>query len=392
MIYLDNNATTALAPEVLEAMLPFFREHYGNASSAHALARLPEGALIRAREQIAGLLGAQPAEIVFNSGGTEGINHAFRAAVETFPAKRHVVITAVEHSAVQAVAEWLKRQGIEVTTVGVDEDGQLDLAELEAAIREDTALVSAMAANNETGVILPTVEIGKLAKARGALFHVDAVQAVGKMPIDVAAWGVDLLSLSAHKFHGPKGVGALFIRRGVRLKPFMIGGQQERGRRGGTENVPGIVGLGAAAELARSADLALVARLRDTFEEAVLRAIPEVRIHGGSSLRVPNTSSMGFRGVEGEALLLKLSDRNICVSTGSACTTGQKEPSHVLRAMRVPLDHAQGTLRFSLSRETTESEMAHVASLLPALVAELRSLRPMGRRGRALRGGPDPCA
>jgi cysteine desulfurase len=374
LIYLDHNATTALDPEAFEAMRPWFTERFGNASSAYALGHLSDGAVVAAREQAAALVGCSPAEIVFTSGGTESLNHAFRGAWETFPTKRHLVTTAVEHPAVRALVAWWKGQGGEVADAGVDGEGRLDLAELEQAIRPDTALVAVMAANNESGVRFPVAEAARLAKAKGALFLVDATQAMGKIPVDAAAWGADLLCLSAHKFHGPKGTGLLMIRRGVRLKPLLLGGSQERGRRGGTENVPGIVGLGKAAEraLARLPEMDRVRRLRDALETAMVAEIPEIRIHGAGAERLPNTSLVGFAGIEGEALQLKLAERGICVSTGSACSTGMREPSHVLRAMRVPDRFAQGTVRFSLGLGTTEAEIAKVSHLLPNLVAEIR--------------------
>ncbi|HJW73093.1 MAG TPA: aminotransferase class V-fold PLP-dependent enzyme [Geothrix sp.] len=374
LIYLDHNATTALDPEAFEAMRPWFTERFGNASSAYALGHLSDGAVVTAREQAATLVGCAPAEIVFTSGGTESLNHAFRGAWETFPTKRHLVTTTVEHPAVRALVAWWKGQGGEVAEVGVDDEGRLDLAELDQAIRPDTALVAVMAANNESGVRFPVAEAAKVAKTKGALFLVDATQAMGKMPVDAADWGADLLCLSAHKFHGPKGTGLLMIRRGVRLKPLMLGGSQERGRRGGTENVPGIVGLGKAAEraLARLPELDRVRRLRDALETAMVAEIPDLRIHGAGTERLPNTSLVGFAGIEGEALQLKLAERGICVSTGSACSTGMREPSHVLRAMRVPARFAQGTVRFSLGLGTTEAEIARVCELLPGLVAELR--------------------
>lgn len=381
-LYLDNNATTRLAPEVLESMLPCFQEHYGNPSSAHVLGLLAEGALVQAREQVAGLLNCQPAELVFNGSGTEGLNHAFRGVFEASPAKRHFITTAVEHSAVLSLVEWLRRQGADVTVLPVDGEGRLDLDSLEAAIRPETALVSVMAANNETGVCFPLEAIARIVKAKGALFHVDGTQAGGKLPLDLAALPADLLNLSAHKLHGPKGVGALFIRRGLRLKPFMVGGHQERGRRGGTENLPGIVGFGRAAALAQRGldDMARVRQLRDGLEAALRAAVPEIRIHGEAASRLPNTSFIGFAGIEGEALLLRLSQAGICVATGSACTTGQKEPSHVLRAMGVDGAFALGTVRLSLSRYTTEDEIARVVEVLPGLVQELRDARPMARR------------
>ncbi|HJV39657.1 MAG TPA: aminotransferase class V-fold PLP-dependent enzyme [Geothrix sp.] len=374
LIYLDHNATTALDPEAFEAMRPWFTERFGNASAAYALGHLSDGAVVAAREQAAALVGCTPAEIVFTSGGTESLNHAFRGVWEAFPTKRHLVTTEVEHPAVRALVAWWKAQGGEATDVGVDGEGRLDLAALEAAVRPDTALVAVMAANNESGVLFPVAEAGQVAKAKGALFLVDATQAMGKVPVDAAAWGADLLSLSGHKFHGPKGTGLLMIRRGVRLKPLMLGGSQERGRRGGTENVPGIVGLGKAAEraLARLPEMDRVRGLRDALEARILAEIPEVRIHGAGTDRLPNTSLVGFAGLEGEALQLKLAERGICVSTGSACSTGMREPSHVLRAMRVPDAHARGTIRFSLGLGTTGPQIQAVADLLPGLVGALR--------------------
>lgn len=376
LTYLDHNATTPLDPAVFEAMRPWFTERFGNASSAYALGHLSDGAVVVAREQVAVLVGCTPAEIVFTSGGTESLNHAFRGVWEGVPARRHLVATAVEHPAVRALAGWWKGQGGEVTEVGVDGEGRLDLGALEAAVRPDTALVAVMAANNESGALFPVAEASRIARARGALFLVDATQAIGKVPVDAAAWGADLLCLSGHKFHGPKGTGLLMIRRGVRLKPLMLGGSQERGRRGGTENVPGLVGLGKAAELAlqRLPEMARVRMVRDAFEARLRVEIQEVRIHGAGADRLPNTCLAGFAGLEGEALQLKLAERGICVSTGSACSTGMREPSHVLRAMGVPPEFARGTVRFSLGLGTTSAQMTDLANLLPGLVAELRAL------------------
>jgi len=375
LIYLDNNATTRPFPEVVEAMLPYFREHFGNPSSAHGQGRMPEGALVQARIQVAALLQCEPAEVVFNSGGTEGINHAVKGVFEAFPAKRHFVTTAVEHSAVLAMAGWLKTQGVEVTFVGVDAEGRLDLDQLATSIRPDTALVSVMAANNETGVLFPLEEVAALVEARGTLLHVDAVQAAGKLPLAVSDLGVDLLNISAHKFHGPKGAGALYIRRGLRLRPLLAGGQQERGRRGGTENVPALVGMGMAASLSRErlADWTRVEALRDLLEGSLLASVPDMHVNGGAAPRLANTSLLSFRNVEGEALLLRLNERGVCVSTGSACTTGQKEPSHVLRALGLPQEFSRGTLRFSLDREIREQDVRQVIDLLPPLVADLRN-------------------
>jgi cysteine desulfurase len=374
LIYLDHNATTPLDPEAFEAMRPWFTERFGNASSAYALGHLSDGAVVAAREQAAALVGCTPPEIVFTSGGTESLNHAVKGVWESFPTRRHLVTTAVEHPAMRALVLWWKAQGGEVTDVGVDPAGRLDLGALEAAIRPDTALVAVMAANNETGVIFPVNDIARIAKAQGALFLVDATQAMGKVPVDAAAWGADLLTLSGHKFHGPKGTGLLMIRRGVRLKPLLLGGSQERGRRGGTENVPGIVGLGKAADLARLRlpEMEAVRRLRDALELHLLEEIPEVLIHGMDAERLPNTCLAGFAGIEGEALQLKLAEQGICVSTGSACSTGMREPSHVLRAMQVPEAYARGTVRFSLGRETAPEQLKRVQACLPGLVAELR--------------------
>ncbi len=375
LIYLDHNATTALDPEAFEAMRPWFTERFGNASSAYALGHLSDGAVVAAREQVASLVGCTPAEIVFTSGGTESLNHAVRGAWEAFPAKRHLVATAVEHPAVRALVAWWRAMGGEATDVGVDGEGRLDLAALEGAVRPDTALVAVMAANNESGVIFPVAEAGRIARAKGALFLVDATQAMGKVPVDAVAWGADLLSLSGHKFHGPKGTGLLMIRRGVRLKPFMLGGSQERGRRGGTENVPGLVGLGKAAELAlaRLPETERVRALRDRFEAELAARIPDLRVHGAGTERLPNTSLVGFAGVEGEAVQLKLAEQGVCVSTGSACSTGMREPSHVLRAMQVPDAYAQGTVRFSLGRGTSDAQIDRVLELLPGIVVALRA-------------------
>ena len=383
-IYLDNNATTRLASEALAAMLPWFGEHYGNAGSAHLLGRLAEGAVVNARDQLAALLGCQAAEVVFNSGGTEGLNHAIRGVFEAQPGKRHFVTTAVEHSAVLAMADWLRDNGAQVTILGVDGQGRLDLTELEASLGPATAMVSVMAANNETGVLFPLAEIAALVKARGILLHVDGTQALGKVAVDLARLPVDLFNFSGHKFHGPKGTGGLFLRRGLRLRPFMIGGGQERGRRGGTENVPGLVGLGMAADLAgrHLAAAGAVQVLRDRLEAFILDRIPGSRVNGAQADRLPNTSMVSFDGVEGEAVLLRLDQAGICVSTGSACTTGQKEASHVLRAMGAPASGALGSVRFSLSRYTTETDLETLEACLPAVVEELRSqgTLPAGKR------------
>lgn len=375
-LYLDHNATTPLAPEALEAMQPWFTERFGNPSSAYALGHLSEGALVVARGQAAAMVGCDPAELVFTSGGTESLNQAVRGVWESCPAtRRRLVLSAVEHPALQALAGWWRGQGGAVAEAAVDRQGRLDLGSLAAAAGPDTALVAVMAANNETGVLMPLVEAGRVARAAGALFLVDATQAAGRLPLEPRAWGADLLALSAHKFHGPKGTGLLMIRRGLRIKPLLLGGSQERGRRGGTENVPGLVGLGRAAELAvaRLGELPRVEALRDRLESALLREVPDLVIHGAGAPRLPNTCLAGFAGLEGEALQLKLGAAGVCVSTGSACSTGMREPSHVLRAMAADPDHARGTVRFSLGLGTTEAQVDQVAALVPALVAELRA-------------------
>ena len=381
LIYFAHNATTQLAPQVLEAMLPWLKDGFGNAASAHPLGLLAEGAVANARGQLAALLGCQPAELTFNSGGTEGLNHVFRGLFEAYPTRRHFVITAVEHPAVLAIAQWLRAQGGTVTVLPVNRDGNLDLLAVDAALRPGTGLLSVMTANNETGVRFPIEEIGQLARAKGVLFHTDATQAVGKLPLDLSTLPVDLLSISAHKFYGPKGVGALFIRRGLRLKPFMLGGQQERGRRGGTENVPGIAGMGAAAALARTRlpDVRRIKALRDRLEHEVMGSILEVVIAGVTASRLPNTSLLCFAGLDGEALQQRLGEQGVCVSTGSACTTGQPEPSHVLRAMAVPDLYGRGAIRVSLGHGNTEEEVSAFTAMLPGLVENLRAQDPFGR-------------
>ncbi|MEN9217377.1 MAG: cysteine desulfurase NifS [Gloeomargarita sp. DG_2_bins_126] len=378
VIYLDNNATTSVAPGVLSAMLPYLTEFYGNPSSMHRFGGQVAKALQTAREQVADLIGASPSEIIFTSCGTEGNNTAIRSALATLPERRHIITTQVEHACVLNLCKTLEKQGYRVTYLSVDADGQLDLMELEAALTGDTAVVSTMYANNETGVIFPVEKIGALVKSYGALFHVDAVQAVGKVPIHLQNSSIDLLTLSGHKFHAPKGTGALFVRRGVRFRPLLIGGHQERNRRGGTENVAGIVGLGQAAALAqRNLDaMASVQALRDHLEQAVLATIPDTVVNGRGSPRLPNTSNIGFKYIEGEAILLMLDREGICASSGSACTSDSLEPSHVLRAMGLPYSVLHGSIRFSLSRYTTLAEIEQVLRILPEIVGKLRALSP----------------
>ncbi len=380
VIYLDNNATTSVAPSVLSAMLPYLTEFYGNPSSMHRFGGQVAKALQTAREQVADLIGALPSEMIFTSCGTEGNNTAIRSALATLPDRRHIITTQVEHACVLNLCKTLEKQGYRVTYLSVDAAGQLDLMELEAALTGDTAVVSTMYANNETGVIFPVEKIGALVKSYGALFHVDAVQAVGKVPIHLQNSSIDLLTLSGHKFHAPKGTGALFVRRGVRFRPLLIGGHQERNRRGGTENVAGIVGLGQAAALAqRNLDaMASVQALRDHLEQAVLATIPDTVVNGRGSPRLPNTSNIGFKYIEGEAILLMLDREGICASSGSACTSDSLEPSHVLRAMGLPYSVLHGSIRFSLSRYTTLAEIEQVLRILPEIVGKLRVLSPFG--------------
>ncbi len=377
VIYLDNNATTAVDPLVLEVMLPYLQTFYGNPSSMHSFGGQVGRALHQAREQVAALLGADPTEIVFTSGGTEGNTTAIYAALAAQPQKRHLITTQVEHASVLNVCGHLEKQGYRVTYLSVDEQGCLDLLELEAALTGDTALVSCMAANNETGVLFPIEAVGSLARSYGAVVHVDAVQAVGKIPLDLGCLPVDLLTLSGHKLHAPKGIGALYIRRGFRFRPLLLGGHQERGRRAGTENVPGIVALGKAAELAQAHLGDPRERLlRDRLEQGLLQRIPDTQVNGHPTRRLPNTTNLGFKFVEGEAILFWLNKYGICASSGSACTSGSLEPSHVLRAMHLPYTVLHGSIRFSLSRFTQPAEVDRVLEVLPDIIRHLREISP----------------
>jgi len=378
-IYMDNNATTRVAPEVLEEMLPFFSEYYGNPSSMHSFGGNVGSRVRQARERVAALLGASPDEIVFTSCGTESDSTAIHAALKSYPSKRHVITTRVEHPAVKNVCEYLSRNGYRITFVPVDRKGRLDLDFLYKHLTDDTAVVSVMWANNESGVIFPIEEIAEMVKGRDIIFHTDAVQAVGKIPIDVGKVGVDMLSLSGHKLHGPKGIGALYIRRGTRFFPFLIGGHQEGGRRGGTENVASIIGLGKASELAADhieEENTRVRTLRDKLEKGLLERIPNASVNGDPENRLPNTTSIGFDSVEGEAILLMMDQLGICASSGSACTSGSLEPSHVLRAMGVPFTSAHGSIRFSLSIYNTEEEVDFVIENLPPIIQRLREMSP----------------
>jgi len=382
-VYVDNNATTAVAPEVLDAMVPFLKEHYGNPSSMHLFAVEPQEAVARAREQVAHLLGADPSEIVFTSCGSESDNAAIRSALETQPFKRHIVTTKVEHAAVLGLCKQLQLNGCQVTFLSVDGEGRLDLKELEEAITDQTAIVSIMYANNETGIVNPIEEIGRIVKSKGVLFHSDAVQAVGKLPIDLAESTIDVLSMSGHKLHAPKGIGALYIRRGTRWSPFLVGGHQEHGRRGGTENVPYIVALGRACELAEQhlgADAPRERKMRDRLEKELLTRIPDSRVNGGWAERLPNTLSICFEFVEGEAILLLLSQSGIAASSGSACTSGSLEPSHVLRAMGVPFTYAHGSVRFSFSRYNQDDDVDYITDTLVPIIKRLREISPFKRQ------------
>jgi cysteine desulfurase len=378
-IYMDNNATTRVDPKVVEAMLPFYSELYGNPSSVHTFGGNVAKSVNAARAQVAALINATPEEIVFTSCGTESDSTAIRAAIASYPDRKHIVTTRVEHPAVKNLCEHLAKNGYRITFVPVDHEGVLDLDYLYAHLSDDTAIVSVMWANNETGVIFPIDEIAQAVNARGIPFHTDAVQAVGKVPVDLKRTGVDMLSISGHKIHAPKGVGALYIRKGTRFAPFMIGGHQEHGRRGGTENVASIVGLGKASELAAVhlvEQMPRIAKIRDRLEKELLTRIPKAMVNGTTHQRLPNTTSISFEYVEGESILLMMDTLGICASSGSACTSGSLEPSHVLRAMGVPFTAAHGSIRFSLSVFNSEDEVDYIVSNLPTLIANLRKMSP----------------
>jgi len=381
-VYLDNNATTRVADEVREVMLPYFSDLYGNPSSMHTFGGQVHRFIEIAREHVAALVNADPGEIIFTSCGTESDNTAIMSALHSFPERKHIITTRVEHPAVLSCCKTLQRRGYKVTFLPVDKQGRLNLDELGSALTDDTAIVSAMYANNESGVLFPVKEIAETVLSRGVLFHTDAVQAAGKLPIDVQKLPVDMLSLSGHKMHAPKGVAALYVRRGTRFSPYIIGGHQERGRRAGTENVASIVGFGKAAELARRHVLsgsAKVAELRDRLEQGLLKTCPGARVNGDRDSRLPNTLNISFEYVEGEAILLRLNEFDICASSGSACTSGSLEPSHVLRAMGVPFTAIHGSVRFSLSRYTDDHDIDAVLERMPAIIKELRELSPYGR-------------
>jgi len=384
VIYLDNNATTKVAPEVVDAMMPYLSEFYGNPSSMHSFGGDVAAKIKEARQHVANLIGASPNEIIFTSCGTESDGTAIRAAIESNPDRKKIVTSRVEHPAIKNLYETLSKHGYRVTFVPVDNQGRLDLDYLYKSLDDDTAIVSLMWANNETGVIFPVEEISREVKDRGIIFHTDAVQAAGKIPIDVNTTGVDMLSLSGHKFHAPKGIGVLYIRKGTKFSPYMIGGHQEEGRRGGTENVASIIALGKAAELAKENldqnSYARVGELRDKLETALLGLVTNSMVNGDTKNRLPNTTSIAFEYVEGEAILLLMNEHGICASSGSACTSGSLEPSHVLRAMGVPFTAAHGSIRYSLSRYTTAEEIDFVIDKMPPIIDRLRELSPFWKK------------
>jgi cysteine desulfurase len=395
MIYLDNNATTRVAPEVFAAMQPYLTEAYGNPSSAHSLGRQMKSAVERAREQVAELLGASsPSEIVFTSCGSESDNWAIGGFLEQNPTRRHIITTRVEHEAVRNLCEHLAQIGCEVHWLEVNESGELNLDDLRQALRRDTGIVSVMMANNETGVLFPIESIGNIVRENSdAVFHVDGVQAVGKVPIDLKELNVDLFALSGHKLHAPQGVGALYIREGVKLPPFIIGGGQEAGRRAGTSAVPNIVGLGAACESAMKFDEhERIETLRNKLETTILSQIPNARLNGTAdrAKRLPNTSSISFEYVEGENILMHLDQAGVCVSTGSACHSTTKQSSPTLRAMNVPYTAAQGSIRFSLGRYNTEAEIDYTLEMLPGIIGKLVEMSPYEKELQALSGGEPP--
>ena len=382
VIYMDNNATTRVAPEVLDAMMPYLRDYYGNPSSMHTFGGQVGRAVARAREQVADLLGAAPEEIVFTSCGTESDSTAILSALQTYPEKNHVVTTRVEHPAVKNLCENLELftgRKYHTTRLHVHSDGTMDVQRFRDSLTDETVIASAMWANNETGVLFPVEEMARITRERGILFHTDAVQAVGKIPLNLRDSAIDFLSISGHKLHAPKGVGVLYVRKGTPFVPFMNGGHQERGRRGGTENVASIIGLGRACELAAAKmeeENTRVRALRDKLEHGLLTSVPKALLNGHPELRLPNTANISFEYVEGEAILLHMNQLNICASSGSACTSGSLEPSHVLRAMGVPFTAAHGSIRFSLSVYNTEEEIDFVLAHMPPIIEKLRALSP----------------
>ena len=386
-VYMDNNATTRTRPEVVEAMLPYFGEIYGNASSIHQFGRAARTAVDSARQKVAALLGAaSPEEIIFTSGGTEADNFAIKGVLAALRSKgNHVITSGIEHQAVLNTCKALTKEGCQVTFVGVDEYGVIKLDELKKAITDKTILITVMHANNEVGTIEPVEEIGVIAKERGIYFHTDAVQTAGKIPLDLKKMNIDLLSMSGHKLYGPKGVGAIYIRKGTKITPQMIGGHHEMGKRAGTENVPGIVGLGKACELAQK-ELAgegkKLTELRDYFYKGITSKIEEVKLNGHPQKRLPNTLNVGFKYLEGESIILNLDMEGIGVSTGSACTSGSLEPSHVLTAMGIDPAETQGSVRFSLGRDNTKEDVDYILGVLPSIIKRLRDMSPLYEKGK----------
>jgi cysteine desulfurase len=390
-IYLDNNATTQVAPEVMEAITPYFQEWYGNPSSAHSFGGQVARKVKEAREQVAALLGADTEEIVFTSCGTESDSTAVMSALATQSDKRHIVTSRVEHPAIRSLCTHLAGRGYRVTEIPVDGEGYLDMERYRESLTPDTAVVTLMWANNETGVLFPVEEAAKIAHGRGILFHTDAVQVAGKLPIRLKESAIDMLSLSGHKLHAPKGVGVLYVRKGCKFSPFLIGGHQEKGRRGGTENTPGIIGLGKACELAAlrmEEENTRVKALRDKLENGLVSSIPNCRINGDPSNRLPNTANISFEFVEGEGILLMMDEFGICASSGSACTSGSLQPSHVLGAMGVPFTMAHGSIRFSLSVYNTEEEIDFVLEKVPPIIERLRGLSPYWKAARQVCASP----
>jgi cysteine desulfurase len=389
VVYLDNNATTKPAPEVVAAMMPYLTEWYGNPSSVHRFGQRARQGIDESRAQVATLLGCPDSELLFTGGGTEAVNTAVRGLQVARSPRKRIVTTTVEHSATRELCQQLAKEGAEVIEVPVDHEGRLDMDRLRDALTDDAALVTIMWANNETGVLFPVKDIAEMCRAKRVPFHCDATQAIGKIPVNVAETGFDAMSLASHKFHGPKGVGGLFVRRGLRFRPLLIGGPQERGRRGGTENVPGIIGMGKAAELANAAlpQMARVAELRDRLEREILSRIDDAHVNGSTALtaggttdaRLPNTTNIGFARLEAEAILLLLSEQGICASAGAACSSGSLEPSHVLRAMKIDERIAHGAIRFSLSRYTTDAEIDRALDVLPGVIKRLRAVLPVAR-------------
>ncbi len=388
IVYTDNNATTKVADEVIKEMLPYFGELYGNPSSMHTFGDRVARKIKKARQKVADLINAEPEEIIFTSCGTESDSSAIYSALNAFPEKKHIITSNVEHPAINSLCKYLRdKKGYEVTFVPVDKKGNLDLDLLYGSMTDNTAIISLMWANNETGVIFPIEEIAGKAGEKGVLLHTDAVQAVGKIPIDVKKAGVDMLSCSGHKIHAPKGIGVLYVKKGFKFSPFLIGGHQEKMRRGGTENAPSIIGLGKACELA-AANLPVmntkVRELRDYLEKELLEKIPGSAVNGDIEKRLPNTLSIGFDAVEGESILLLLDREGICASSGSACTSGSLDPSHVLMAMKVPFKSAHGSIRFSLSHYNTKKEMDHIVTTLMPAIEKLRKISPFWKNGKVV--------